>query len=57
MGHTPQIDGGALNLGHPVCVDTGCGFGGLLIAFDVGSGQAWQVEEDGSSSVAMHPRN
>ena len=50
VGHTPQIDGSVLNLGHLVCIDTGCGFGGLLTAFDVGSGQVWQVDESGSWS-------
>jgi serine/threonine protein phosphatase 1 len=57
VGHTTQIGGRVLNLGHLVCIDTDCGFGGLLTAFDVGSGQVWQVEEDGSSSAARHPRN
>jgi serine/threonine protein phosphatase 1 len=47
VGHTPQIDGRVLNLGHLVCIDTGCGFGGLLTAFDVGTGQVWQVDEEG----------
>jgi serine/threonine protein phosphatase 1 len=55
VGHTPQIDGRVLNLGHLVCIDTGCGFGGLLTAYDVESGQVWQVQEDGSSSPARHP--
>jgi serine/threonine protein phosphatase 1 len=48
VGHTPQIDGRVLNLGHLVCIDTGCGFGGLLTAFDVGTGQVWQVDELGT---------
>lgn len=47
VGHKPQIEGTVLNLGHLVCIDTGCGFGGLLTAFDVGSGQVWQVDELG----------
>jgi serine/threonine protein phosphatase 1 len=50
VGHTSQIDGRVLNLGHLVCIDTGCGFGGLLTAFDVGTGQVWQVDESGSWS-------
>jgi len=49
VGHTPQVDGTVLNLGHLVCIDTGCGFGGLLTAYDVTSGRVWQVAEDGSS--------
>ena len=48
VGHTPQIDGRVLNLGHLVCIDTGCGLGGLLTAFDVGTGQVWQVDELGT---------
>jgi serine/threonine protein phosphatase 1 len=48
VGHTPQIDGRVLNLGHLVCIDTGCGFGGLLTAFDVGRGSIWQVDELGT---------
>jgi serine/threonine protein phosphatase 1 len=50
VGHTPQIDGRVLNLGHLVCIDTGCGFGGLLTAFDGGTGQVWQVDELGTSA-------
>ena len=47
VGHTPQFDGTVLNLGHLVCIDTGCGLGGVLTAFDVGSGRLWQVDERG----------
>ncbi len=47
VGHTVRIDGTVLNLGHLVCIDTGCGFGGLLTAFDVGGGSLWQVDEEG----------
>lgn len=50
VGHTPQFDGSVLNLGHLICIDTGCGFGGLLTAFDVGSGTLWQVDERGRES-------
>jgi len=49
VGHTPQVDGTVLNLGHLVCIDTGCGLGGLLTAYDVTGGRVWQVAEDGSS--------
>lgn len=47
VGHTPQFDGTVLNLGHLVCIDTGCGLGGVLTAFDVESGGLWQVDERG----------
>ncbi len=48
LGHTPQKDGKILDLGHLVCLDTGCGHGGLLTALDVDRGQIWQVDEFGS---------
>lgn len=45
LGHTPQPD--VLDLGHLVCVDTGCCNGGWLTALDVGNGRVWQVDERG----------
>jgi serine/threonine protein phosphatase 1 len=45
LGHTPQPD--VLDLGHLVCIDTGCCNGGWLTALDVGSGEKWQVDERG----------
>jgi len=48
LGHTPQNDGKILDLGHLVCIDTGCGHGGLLTALDVDSGRIWQVDEQGA---------
>jgi serine/threonine protein phosphatase 1 len=50
VGHTPQMDGRILDLGHLLCIDTGCGHGGLLMAFDVTSGRYWQVTEDGEDA-------
>ena len=47
VGHTPQGDGRILDLGYLKCIDTGCGYGGWLTALDVGSGQLWQVDEQG----------
>jgi serine/threonine protein phosphatase 1 len=47
VGHTPQCDGDVLNLGHLVCIDTGCGLGGILTAFEPASGRLWQVDERG----------
>ena len=46
MGHTPQPD--ILDLGHLICLDTGCCNGGWLTAFDVNSRHCWQVDERGS---------
>ena len=34
------------------CIDTGCGYGGLLTALDVGSCQVWQVDEFGRAATA-----
>jgi serine/threonine protein phosphatase 1 len=41
VGHTPQPD--VLDLGHLVCLDTGCATGGKLTAMDVESGKVWQM--------------
>ena len=46
LGHTPQPD--VLDLGHLLCIDTGCCNGGWLTALDVVSGQKWQVDEGGN---------
>jgi serine/threonine protein phosphatase 1 len=43
VGHTPQKT--ILNLGHLIGIDTGCCYGGLLTALDVGSGHVWQQAE------------
>lgn len=47
VGHTAQINGEVLDLGHLVCIDTNCWQGGWLTAFDIESGQVWQVNERG----------
>ena len=41
VGHTPQSE--VLNLGHLICLDTGCVNGGKLTAMEMGSGQIWQT--------------
>jgi len=41
VGHTPQPN--VLNLGHLICLDTGCAYGGKLTAMEVGSGEVWQA--------------
>ncbi len=48
LGHTPQMNGKILDVDHLVCIDTGCGHGGLLTALDVASGGIWQVDETGA---------
>lgn len=47
LGHTPQFNGRILDLGYLKCLDTGCGYGGLLTAMDVQTGKVWQVDERG----------
>jgi serine/threonine protein phosphatase 1 len=49
VGHTPQESGQILDLGHLVCLDTGCATGGWLTALDVESGEAWRVDERGAA--------
>jgi serine/threonine protein phosphatase 1 len=44
LGHTP---GSIRDEGFYRCIDTGCGFGGLLTAMDVDSKRVWQVTETG----------
>jgi serine/threonine protein phosphatase 1 len=41
VGHTPQPE--VLNLGHLICLDTGCAYGGKLTAMEMGSGEIWQT--------------
>jgi hypothetical protein len=43
IGHTPQLD--LLNLGHLICLDTGCCNGGWLTAMQIDTGKLWQVDE------------
>ena len=50
VGHTPQSN--ILDLGHLICLDTGCCNGGWLTAFDVNSRQCWQVNEGGQQRLA-----
>ena len=49
VGHTPQAD--ILDLGHLICLDTGCCNGGWLTALDVNSRQCWQVNERGEQRI------
>jgi serine/threonine protein phosphatase 1 len=41
LGHTPQPE--VLNLGHLICLDTGC-LNGKLTAMEMGSGEVWQAK-------------
>jgi serine/threonine protein phosphatase 1 len=42
VGHTPQTE--VLNLGHLICLDTGCAYGGKLTAMEIGSGEVWPTK-------------
>ncbi|MCA8989497.1 MAG: serine/threonine protein phosphatase [Planctomycetaceae bacterium] len=44
VGHTP---GTIRDYGFCLCIDTCCGFCGRLTAFEMNTGQIWQVEENG----------
>jgi serine/threonine protein phosphatase 1 len=48
VGHTPQVSGNVLDLGHVVCIDTACFLGGYLTAIDVDSRQIWQADMHGN---------
>ena len=47
VGHTPQVDGEVLDLGHLICIDTYCFGTGWLTAMDVDTGEIWQADQDG----------
>ncbi len=47
VGHTPQVGGKILNLGHLLCIDTCCFAGGYLTALDTTSGTVWQADRQG----------
>ena len=48
LGHTP---GSIRDFGFCLCIDTGCGFGGKLTAFEMNTGYIWQVDGHGNQSV------
>lgn len=48
VGHTPQLTGEVLNLGHLLCIDTFVQGGGWLTALEVATGQVWQADEKGN---------
>lgn len=47
VGHSPQMAGKIYDGDHIICVDTGCGHGGLLSAYEISTRQLWQATEDG----------
>lgn len=47
VGHTALKHGEIWDLDHVVCIDTYCWGGGCLTAFDVTTGDTWQVSREG----------
>ena len=47
VGHTPQVGGEILDVGHLVCIDTFCYGDARLTALDVNTRQVWQASRDG----------
>jgi serine/threonine protein phosphatase 1 len=47
VGHTPQVDGEVLDLGHLICIDTYCCGGGWLTALEVQTREVWQTDREG----------
>lgn len=45
VGHTAQRNYQILDLGHVVCIDTGCCYGGVLTALEVDTNQVFQSRE------------
>lgn len=52
VGHTPQPE--LLDIGHLICVDTGCCRGGWLTAIDLNSGRVWQSNQGRSARRYEH---
>jgi len=50
-GHTRQLSGLPLNLGHSVCIDTGAYQSGWLTCLDVLSNQYWQANQKGETRM------
>jgi len=50
VGHTPQSTLKILDRGYIKCLDTACGFGGVLTAYDIVNETIWQVTEEGKSA-------
>ncbi|PSN20651.1 serine/threonine protein phosphatase [filamentous cyanobacterium CCP5] len=44
-GHTPQMGGWPLNIGHAICLDTYAHGGGWLSCLEVNSGWLWQANQ------------
>jgi serine/threonine protein phosphatase 1 len=51
-GHTSQISGKPVNLGHAICIDTWVDGEGWLTGFDVRSGRVWQANQKGQQRTA-----
>ncbi len=47
VGHTPQMNGCILDIGHLICLDTFCFGGGYLTAIDLESSEVFQTDRHG----------
>ena len=54
VGHS--VGDSVRDYGTCVCIDTGCGFGGLLTAYEPATKKRWQVTEAGVASDSRHLR-
>lgn len=48
-GHTPQLSGVPLDIGHAVCIDTGIYRNGWLTCLDPATGEFWQANQQGQT--------
>lgn len=55
VGHTRQVNGEILDLGHILCIDTNCCGGGWLTGLDVNSGECWRADERDRLREMKHP--
>ncbi|MDH3196797.1 MAG: serine/threonine protein phosphatase [Candidatus Krumholzibacteria bacterium] len=54
-GHSAQRSGTPLNLGHTICIDTGCVYGGWLTCLHVETGRIWQASMRGEQREGTLP--
>ncbi len=56
VGHTPQVKGEVLDIGHLICIDTYCCGGRWLTALDVDERQVWQADMSGMLRPTHPPK-
>jgi len=55
-GHTLQLSGMPINIGHAICIDTWAYGGGWLTCLDVTTGRFWQAKSTGRTTQRPHRR-